>query len=110
MPETKSQPMPGLCAVCVWNVLAEDQHVAVVLTDGGDHDFVPEMMHGIVQDMASGEWPVMPVKTSGREQRMAAVTFVGGTAVCTDHVRQLIVANGLLSRRGAAPATRTGHG
>lgn len=96
MPEIKSQPMPGLCALCCHAVLKAN-HIAVLGGEDGEHALPPGPQHDVLCDMASGEWPVMPVRTDGVViHRMASVALVAGTAVCVDHVDSALRYAGLL--------------
>lgn len=85
MPEIKSQPMPGLCALCCKAVILADGFA--VQMEGEDFHELPDgAQWGALQDMASGEWKVKPIKADGVIHPMAAVTFVAGMAACATHV------------------------
>lgn len=95
MPEIKSQPMPGLCALCCHDVL-KAEWFAVVIGAGDDHELPPGTQFEVLQDMASGEWKTADIKIDeGEIKRMAAVAFVAGTAVCSDHIGVALKAAGL---------------
>ncbi len=86
MPEIKSQPMPGLCALCCAAVLlANDIAVATGIADE-THELPQGSAINVLQDMASGEWAVNEIHADGEIRPMAAVTFVGGLAVCASDV------------------------
>lgn len=98
MPEIKSQPMTGLCAMCCAEVVTSKEFA--VRTQGDEfHELPPWTQCQVLQDMASGEWEVgdIRVESGGVSEvwPMAAVAMVGGTATCAMHLMYVVKVSGL---------------
>jgi hypothetical protein len=78
--------MQGLCALCCYDVI-QSRWFAVMIGADDEHELPDGTQRDVLQDMASGEWGVNEIKIDeGEIKRMAAVAFVAGTAVCSDHI------------------------
>jgi hypothetical protein len=87
VPEIKSQPIPGLCALCCAAVLTADEvHMSVTGDPGDTHELPPGTLYDVLQEMATGERPVREMHANQVIKTMAPVTFVGGMTVCASHI------------------------